>query len=185
MIYAQTERLILRPLLRADLPRLVELIGDWEVAGRLAVVPHPYGMEHAEAFYERVEAAAQKGEPQFFLMQETGGGPIGAVGLHVPREPEPQPGELVLGYWLGRPYWNRGFMSEAIGPVIGLAFARPDVAVLGAVTDPANDASQNVLRKAGLRCLGLSPRRDPAALRGSSTVLRWQMTRADYTNRSA
>jgi RimJ/RimL family protein N-acetyltransferase len=185
MIYAQTTRLILRPLLRADLPRLVELIGDWEVAGRLAVVPHPYGLEHAESFYERVEAAARRGEPSFFLMQEKGGGPIGAVGLHVPREPESQPGELVLGYWLGKPYWNRGFMSEAIGPVISLAFVRPDVAVLTAVTDPANDASQNVLRKAGLRCLGLTPRRDPAALRGSPTVLRRQMTRADYDNRNA
>ena len=108
MIYAQTARLILRPLLRADLPRVAELIGDWEVVRWLAVVPYPYSLQDAEAFYERVEAAARAGEPQYFSMQEKSGGPIGAVGLHLSREAEPQPGELVLGYWLGKPYWNRG-----------------------------------------------------------------------------
>lgn len=180
MIYAQTARLILRPLRRDDLLRVAELIGDWDVARWMAVVPYPYRLEDAEAFYERMEAAAQDGAPQYFLMQEKDDGPIGAIGLHPSRELEPQPGELVLGYWLGAPYWKRGYMSEAIEPVIGFAFARPEVAVLTAVTEPANAASQNVLRKARMRCLGLSPRHDPGALRGSSTVMRWEMTRADY-----
>jgi RimJ/RimL family protein N-acetyltransferase len=185
MIYAQTARLILRQLRRDDLPRLVTLIGDWEVAGRLAVVPYPYSLADAEAFYQRVEAAAQEGKPPFCLMQEKGGRLIGGVGLHLSREPEPQQGEVVLGYWLGKPYWGRGLMSEAVGPVLGLAFARPEVTLLTATTDPANEASQNVLRKAGLHCLGLAPRRDHAALRGGSTVVNWQMTRADYVNRDA
>jgi 8-oxo-dGTP diphosphatase len=179
MIYAETKRLVLRPLARADLPRVAELIGDWDVARWLAAVPYPYRLTDAEDFYERMEAATKIGRPEYFLMQHKDDGPIGAIGVHSPREPQPQPGELVIGYWLGKHYWNQGFMSEAIRPVIDITFARAEVAVLTAWTDPDNSGSQNVLRKAGLRCIGLSPRRDPAAVRGSLTVTRWQLTRAD------
>jgi RimJ/RimL family protein N-acetyltransferase len=180
MIYAETKRLILRPLARTDLPRLVELIGDWEVVRWLVAVPYPYHLKDAEEFYERMETAIKKDSPECFLLQRKGGEQLGAIGVHPPREPQAQTGELVLGYWLGKGYWNQGFMSEALWPVIDIIFARADVAVLTATTDPANCASQNVLRKAGLRCLGLSPGCDPAALRGSPEVLRWQTTRADY-----
>jgi RimJ/RimL family protein N-acetyltransferase len=40
MIYAETKRLVLRALDRADLPRLAELIGDWDVARWLVAVPY-------------------------------------------------------------------------------------------------------------------------------------------------
>jgi 8-oxo-dGTP diphosphatase len=180
MIYAETKRLILRSLARADLARLAELIGDWDVARWLVAVPYPYRLADAEGFYERMEAAIETGVPEYFLMQHKSDGPIGAIGVHSTREPRPQPGELVIGYWLGRNYWKQGFMSEAIRPVIDITFARADVAVLTATTDPVNSGSQSVLRKAGLRCVGLFARRDPAALRGSPIVMRWQMTRADY-----
>jgi 8-oxo-dGTP diphosphatase len=183
VIYAETTRLVLRSLARADLPRVAELIGDWDVARWLAAVPHPYRLTDAEDFYERMEAATKTGGPEYFLMQHKNDGPIGAIGVHSPREPQPQPGELVIGYWLGKNYWNQGFMSEAIRPVIDITFARAEVAVLTARIDPDNSRSQSVLRKAGLRSIGLSPRRDPAAVRGSLIVTRWQMTRADYERR--
>jgi RimJ/RimL family protein N-acetyltransferase len=180
MIYAETERLVLRALARADLPRLTKLIGDWDVARWLVAVPYPYRFEDAEEFYARMETAAKQGAPEYFLMQLKNNGPIGAIGVHPPREPQHQPGERAIGYWLGKPHWKQGFMSEALLPAIDIAFARADVAVLTATTDPANSASRSVLRKAGLRCVGLFPRRDPAALRGSAIVMRWQMTRMDY-----
>lgn len=159
---------------------MAELIGDWDVARWLVAVPYPYQLKDAEDFYERMEASVKKGVSEYFLMQGKNGGPIGAIGVHPSREPQPQPGELVIGYWLGKNHWKQGFMCEALRPVIDVVFARADVAILTATTDPVNRASQSVLRKAGLRCVGLFPRRDPAALRGSLIVMRWQMTRADY-----
>jgi RimJ/RimL family protein N-acetyltransferase len=180
MIYAETKRLVLRSLARADLPRLAELIGDWEVARWLVAVPYPYALQDAEEFYECMEASIKAGSPEYFLLQQKGVGPIGAIGVHPPRQPQSPPGEFVIGYWLGRNYWKQGFMSEALPPVIDIAFARADVDILTATTDPVNRASQNILRKAGLRCVGLFPRRDPAALRGSPIAMRWQMTREDY-----
>jgi RimJ/RimL family protein N-acetyltransferase len=141
------------------------LIGDWNVARWLVAVPYPYGLQYAEDFYGRMEATIKNGAPEYFLLQRKGGGPIGAIGVHPPRQPQSPPGEFVIGYWLGKNYWKQGLMSEALRPVIDIAFARADVDVLTATTDPLNRASQNVLRKAVLRCVGLFPRRDP---RGSS-----------------
>jgi RimJ/RimL family protein N-acetyltransferase len=124
MIYAETKRLVLRALDRADLPCLAELIGDWEVARWLVAIPYPYRLEDGEDFYERMKATANKGVPEYFLMQRKDGGPIGAIGVHPPREPQPQRDELVIGYWLGKNYWKQGFMCEAFRPVIDIVFAR-------------------------------------------------------------
>jgi hypothetical protein len=42
-----------------DLPRLAELIGDWEVARWLVAVPYPYQLKDAEDFYERMAASVK------------------------------------------------------------------------------------------------------------------------------
>jgi [ribosomal protein S5]-alanine N-acetyltransferase len=185
MIYAETPRLILRSLEPGDLPRVTELIGNWDVARWLAAVPHPYSQRDAEEYYARMAEAEQKGVPEYFLLQQKSDDEqIGAIGLHPSRELVSETGELVIGYWLGKAYWGQGLLSEGLVPVIDIAFKRPGTALLTATTDLANDASQNVLRKAGLIYLGTSPRRDvQETLRGSSDVTRWQLTRADYEKR--
>ena len=45
-----TERLLLRPLTRADLEDVVTLVGDYEVSKMLVPVPYPYSDEDAEDF---------------------------------------------------------------------------------------------------------------------------------------
>ncbi len=189
MIYAETSRLILRSLEKSDLPRIVELIGDWDVARWLVSVPVPYTLRHAEEFYERMNEAARCGTPEYFLLERTGDGEqIGAIGLHVHREPFPQNDELVIGYWVGKAFWGQGYISEAIQPIIAHAFDRSEVRLLSSTTDPENAASQNVLRKAGFTYLGISTRKESDAynnkpLRGGMDVTRWQMTREDYLQR--
>jgi len=179
-LYAETERLIVRSLEKTDLPQIVELIGDWDVARWLSSVPYPYSLKHAEEFFERMTEAMQIGKPEYFLLEHKKDRlQMGAIGLHPPREPDPLPGEMVVGYWLGKDYWQQGLMSEALRSVITLAFQCAEVMVLTAATDLANDASQNVLRKAGFTYGGISPRQDPS-LRGTAEVTRWQLTRGAY-----
>lgn len=184
MIYAETPRLILRSLEKTDLPRVAELIGDWDVARWLSVVPHPYTLQHAEEFYARMCAAMQKGTPEYFLLQrKSDGEQVGAIGLHPPREPKPSIGKLMIGYWLGKNYWGQGYMSEAIGPVIQIAFARLTTTHLVADANLDNHSSQKVLRKAGFTYLGIGPCRDPKTLRGEHDVTCWKLTREDFEQR--
>lgn len=184
MIYAETPRLVLRSLERHDLPRVAELIGVWDVARWLSVVPHPYTLKHAEEFYERMQAAEEKGVPEYFLLQQKNGEQIGAIGLHSPRE-NPTPGKLMIGYWLGKNYWGKGYMIEAIQAVLYIAFQRPNTDYLVADANVDNQSSQNVLRKAGFQYLGIAPCRDPKNLRGDQEMTCWKLTRDDYEKNRA
>jgi RimJ/RimL family protein N-acetyltransferase len=179
MIFAETPRLHLRALEESDLPRLTELIGDWDVAKWLLVVPHPYDLKDAGEFFEIQRACYAAGKPEFFaLAGKTGNEFMGGVGLR-PAYVDPRPEEIVLGYWLGRPYWGKGFMSEAVKTAIAMTFRRPEIQVMISATDPANQESQNVLKKAGLKCLGTFPRA-ALGLRGGPDETRWELRREDY-----
>ena len=179
-VYAETDRLFLRALEADELPRLVELIGDWEVVRWLGVVPYPYTMGNAESFYADVEAANARGEPEFYAMAlKPNNLLIGGVGLHLPRSNDYAEGDMEIGYWLGKDFWGQGFMSEAARRVASLGFTRPKTRTIIATTEPDNKASQNVLRKTGLRDLGLAPL-NYATLRGDKTVVKWSMTREEW-----
>lgn len=180
MIFAETERLVLRALERSELPRLVKLLDVWDVVRWLTVVPFPYTMRDAEVFYAEMEPTYRNGAPEFFtLALKSDNFLIGGVGLHAPRTPSPVEGESEIGYWLGQNFWGQGLMSEAARAVVEIGFARATTRAIGATTSPGNKASQAVLRKAGLRDLGIMPR-PYAALRGSDEVVRWLVTREEY-----
>ena len=62
-----------------------------------------------------------------------------------------------LGYWLGQPYWGRGYMSEAVRGFIALVFATipDDTLYSGAFAD--NAASLRIQEKLGFRHDGDAP----------------------------
>jgi RimJ/RimL family protein N-acetyltransferase len=179
MIFCDTQRLTLRALEREELPRLVALLGVWDVVRWLSVVPFPYTLRDAQDFYDDI-APHNATQPQFYALSlKADGLLIGGAGLHPPRTADARPGEIEIGYWLAQDYWGRGLMSEACAAVIENAFARPGTSAVVATTDPGNRASQNVLRKAGLDNLGLGPR-TYATLRGGDQIIGWRLDRATY-----
>ncbi len=180
MIFSETERLRLRSLEKTDLPRLVELIGDWAVAQWLSRVPHPYTIKDAEDWLARTSALESAGKPEYFVLCEKNANILmGACSIHPPQKPDPKPGEAELGYWLGKPFWGQGYMSEAVKAVLPIAFASPDVLLITSRTNPKNQASRNVLRKASFKYLGIFPRTEDD-LRGEPECTRWELAKSDY-----
>ncbi len=108
LIPLRTERLDLAEPCEADVPRMIELANDAEVARMLANLPHPYGEADARFFLGTLLPARST-----WAMRLRGEGFIGMIGLH-----EEEPGAVNLGYWLGRPYWRRGYMREAAAAVV-------------------------------------------------------------------
>lgn len=49
-IILQTERLLLRPLVAADISRFVPLLNDFDVSKNLAAAPYPYTEDDGYAF---------------------------------------------------------------------------------------------------------------------------------------
>lgn len=180
-IYFETDRLVLRALEKSDLPGLVELLDVWDIARWLSVLPYPYSMKNAQEFHADMEAADLSGNPQFFgLSLKSDDKIIGGIGLHPPRSDSPPlEGERELGYWLGKAYWGRGYMTEAAQHVVIHAFSDPSTTILTAITALDNLASQNVLKKLGFQNLGPA-QRDFASLRGDDTVLKWRLARETW-----
>jgi RimJ/RimL family protein N-acetyltransferase len=109
-------------------------------------MPWPYGLADAEYFVDAVAEQDRERENTFLI--EHDGEVVGCVGLFM-RERLPE-----IGYWIGRPYWGRGFATEAAKAA--LAWARDDwrkkVIVAGHFAD--NPASGTVLTKAGFLYTG-------------------------------
>ncbi len=135
-IIIKTERLALRPLTRADIPAMVALLDDYDVARWLSVVPYPYTRADGLDFLNHLDKA-DPGEALAIVTPEGFGGVVG-IG----------PG---LGYWLGRAFWRRGYMTEAAAAMIGNFFTRTDADLLPSGYFEGNTASARVLHKLGFR----------------------------------
>lgn len=142
----RTDRLVLRPLAPEDAPRLQELAGAREVAAMTLTIPHPYEDGVAERWIAEVGDAAAKGTRLVLGVTIEPDGLIGTVGLDL--EPDHQRAEL--GYWIGVPYWNRGFATEAVIPVIDYGFHELGLHRIYARVFPRNPASAKVLEKIGM-----------------------------------
>ncbi|RMH22738.1 MAG: N-acetyltransferase [Acidobacteria bacterium] len=146
-----TERLILRPFTLADATDVQRLAGDAAIAATTLSVPHPYEKEMAEAWIDThaEEHAAGTGYV-FAITLRDGGALVGAIGLK--READHERAEI--GYWIGRPYWRRGYASEAARAVLDFAFEMLGCQRLYGRCFAGNLPSRRVLEGLGLRYEG-------------------------------
>ena len=142
-----TARLTLRAPRGEDAPRMAELANDYDIAKMTGRIPHPFAVEQAEDFIARMERRDPDREA-VFTIENKDDGLLGVLGLH------PSPAGAEIGYWLGRPFWGRGYATEAVSAA--LAWARADwgrrFIVSGHFAD--NPASGQVLIKAGFLYTG-------------------------------
>jgi RimJ/RimL family protein N-acetyltransferase len=161
----ETRRLRLRPLAKGDVGRIATYASDYDIARMTTRMPHPYGMADAEAFVHRAEQQDPTKDATFAIEIENEG-LIGVFGFFT------QPGEpLELGYWLGKPWWNQGFATEAAIGALGWAdrsWGKRRV-MAGHFSD--NPTSGAVLCKAGFLYTGDVALR-PSVARGASAATR-------------
>jgi len=141
----ETERLLLRPQGADDIPALVALLNDFDISKNLARVPYPYTEEQAREFLGRGAEDRARGQAYpFAVTLKAEKTLIGGCGLRLKDD-----GVFELGYWLGRPYWGKGYASEAARRVAGFAFHDLDAPTIRASYFHDNPASGHVLEKLG------------------------------------
>ena len=143
----RTERLLLRGFSPADAPRVQALAGSAEVASTTLTVPHPYEDGMAEAWIQGHAAAWEAGKRLSLAITTEADGLIGAIGLSL----VPAHRNAEVGYWIGVPYWNRGFATEAAGAVLAYGFGELGLHRIVGRYFARNPASGGVLRKLGMR----------------------------------
>ena len=144
-----TPRLTLRAPELGDAAVLAMLGDNYDVARMTTRMPHPYTLRDAEEFVGRLRARTSA-DQQTFLIDADGEGCAGVIGFFI------DDGAVLpeIGYWLGRPFWGRGYATEAAAAAVRHAFetlARPRVISLVA---PENVASAAVARRLGARRTG-------------------------------
>lgn len=131
-IVITTERLTLRRYNADDAIHVAGLLNNPEVSKWLTRVPYPYSVDDAKAFFDREDT---KDNLVFAIAMADK--PIGGISL-----------TEELGYWLGQPYWGKGFATEASHALLEHYFTISDGPVRsGHIL--GNAGSRGVLRKLG------------------------------------
>lgn len=142
-----TDRLVLRPFALQDAPRVRELAGEWEIAETTANIPHPYEEGMAEEWIATHKEAAEESQAVSLAIELQPDGPlIGAIGLRLHLAHE----WAELGYWIGKPYWNRGYCTEAAREAVRWGFEELDLNRIQARHMSKNPASGRVMEKLGM-----------------------------------
>ncbi len=177
-MHLRTTRLQLRPIELGDLDDVAQLLADPEVSRYIGNgQPRPR---------DRVELGLRNGRR---MWDKRGLGPcyvsglstsidhrFVGVGLLLPiartgtdaTDLDARGPEIEIGYWIARSAWGQGYATEIGKAVLDWALSDrgPNLQRLVAVTHPENTASQRVLEKMGMACMG-----ETDAYYGCKTVL--------------
>lgn len=135
---------VLRPLVPADAPSLAAHADDRDVWLNLRDrFPHPYTLGGAEGYLASIPASPR---PTGFGIVVHGEA-AGTIGLVPGSDIERHTAEV--GYWLGRRFWGRGVVTDALRAITAYAVAELGMHRVFAVPFTDNAASVRVLEKVG------------------------------------
>jgi RimJ/RimL family protein N-acetyltransferase len=146
-----TERLVLRPLDLTDAPTVQRLAGEKDIASTTRLIPHPYPPGMAEQWIGTLPELYQQAEMINWGIAMDGGLLLGTIRLTL----NPVDNHAEMGYWVGKPYWNNGYCTEAARAVVNYGFEKLDLERIYANYLARNPASGRVLSKLGMVQEGL------------------------------
>lgn len=146
----ETDRLLLRPRTSADRDASLRMQRDTEMMhylGRGQPLPDEY---FEQALERQARNLAGRGFAMVGMELKETGELMGVAGL----QPLSATGEIEVGWWVWKEYWNRGFATEAAAACLEHAFGPFGLSRIVAITDPDNTPSIRVMEKLGMRYEG-------------------------------
>lgn len=142
-----TSRLLLRSFQLSDAPRVAFLAGDFDIARMTSSIPHPYEEEMAIQWIQsHNDQYLSNTAVHFAILLRESNLLIGAIGLEL----DGQNQSAELGYWIGKPYWNQGYATEAAQAVLAYGFRELGLNRVQARHFTKNPASGRVMQKIGM-----------------------------------
>lgn len=146
MIKLETDRLILRKWTEADAASLFEYAKDPDVGPIAGWQPHKSVEESLDVIRNVLN-----GEECYAICEKGKNKAIGAIELilkgHSGRLKRDD--ECELGYWLGKPFWGRGYMPEAARELIRRGFEDIGMNTIWCGYYEGNQKSKRVQEKVG------------------------------------
>jgi [ribosomal protein S5]-alanine N-acetyltransferase len=152
----ETARLILRPASVSDCAQLQPLFADWDIVKELnAGVPWPFPQDGLLSYTRDcvLPDMADGSAHTWTLFEKETGDAVGRLELMVERDSDD---ELNRGFWLGKRFHGRGYMTEAVVVTTDFAFDELAMPSLLLGNAQSNVASSKLKRRAGARLLGVA-----------------------------
>ena len=149
----ETDRLILRKFTLEDAaPMFKNWASDPEVTKYLTWQPHE-SVESTKAYISFLLSEYEKPDTCHWVIElKESGEAIGSIAV-VSWDERTSAAEM--GYCLGRAYWGRGLVPEALKAVMDLLFDEVGCERVSAKHDAENPKSGRVMQKAGMRLEGV------------------------------
>lgn len=141
----ETERLFLRTLTIKDVEAVTVHFSDFEVSRYMDIGPG----ESAEDIinFHINDSGCRWG----IFLKEKPIKLIGTCGYHCWLRNEKEP-EAEIGFDLSKSYWGKGYMREAMVPVITLGFDIMGLSAINAFIQTKNKRSKKLIEKLGFQC---------------------------------
>lgn len=174
----ETQRLHLRTPTYSDVPSYEKHFVDYNVIAPLsAAVPWPYPKTGVRDFLDLM-IFPNLGKDQWLwglFEKQNSSELIGCVHLWRKGRPENR------GFWLGKKYWGKGYMAEAVEPITEYAFTTLGFEKLTFANALGNIQSRRIKEKTGAQLIGLKPASfvDPKYTQHEI----WELTKSEWQAR--
>ncbi|VVM06311.1 diamine N-acetyltransferase [Methylacidimicrobium cyclopophantes] len=145
------ERIYLRPLEEKDLERVRMLSGDPDCSWATRPITYPESVQSASSWLDEHITMTKKGKSvSLAVVLRDQDLFIGSVLLFL----EPLHQRAEIGCWIGRPYWSRGYGTEACAGAIHHGFEVLRLHKVSAYCVSTNTGSLKMLAKLGMKWEG-------------------------------
>ena len=145
----KTKRLILEPIKKKYFQRMYQLIKqDNKEISKWHPIAYPVQKKKTDEYYKK--AIKDKNNCQFVIKNKKTKEIMGCLGL----VKEEINNSATIGYWIGREYRKKGYMTEATQAVINFCFEKWKVMRIEIRAEEKNIPSQKVIEKCGFKYEG-------------------------------
>ena len=143
----ETKRISLRPWLDSDAETLYKYASDPDVGPRAGWPPH----KSVEESLEVIRNVFNKDTTTWAIVLKETGEVIGAMGYGASCDCKlpTREGEPIVGYWVAKPYWNKGICTETLQLMLDHIRTTTDIQSLLSGHFVDNPASGRVMEKCG------------------------------------
>lgn len=152
MIITVNDEISLTEIRSTDKQAFLTYLSDEGIYQNTLSIPSPYRESDAEQWISINLKIFDDHGTHFNLAIRQGEDLVGVIGLLDVGEPHPHRAEV--GYWLARPLWGQGLMTQVLRRFMSHAFKEFELEKLTAHVFAGNTASEKVLVKCGFKLEG-------------------------------
>ena len=141
-----TERLLLKLPQECDAPQIAELANNQQVSQNLGTMPFPYGLEDALGWIKQQTEVHGSNGYNFAIFEKSNATFMGTISIFNLMNGAPE-----YGFWLGEPFWGKGYVSEAALTLRDVVFETLNAPFLLSKHMLDNPASGRIAEKCGLK----------------------------------